>query len=426
MNSVIECICFGDIARNSFSFLFDSIWRFCDENNKKKLLYSIIYLRSPRLGSGNESLGVEAAIAFFRKDPDFFLAHLTTYLDLTTWKDAKRFLCIGYDEQIIEIWAQRLQEDMDSMRANRSVSLAAKWFPSEHNTVDRHSCCWSVASKYLKISKKQLRKDYIVPLRFHLNIPERHIVLRDFSKVNYTLLSRRSRNKYHDLFMQHDRERYLNFLNAQEWTWIPTSYWSNDTLPKAPLNIPYIPEVLGSLPASSGIMIIVDDSALMSPVIVNIAKKYVSDMLNRRLILLAPYSNPLNTTFVKTREEVISKIDEYTSKWEHSEVSIETHVNIRLGIKSLKEKYSDLPIIIISCGSRLVAIDASDGISLWWSVSHNPVNISESKDVSLISGYSLDLYNLLVTKGNPSIKREFYTTHVLNRIHMEVSALETS
>lgn len=421
MNSVIECICFGDISRTSFGFLFDSVWKFCDETNKKKLLQSIIYLRSPRLGAGNEVLGVEAAVAFLRKDPDFFLAHLVSYLDLTTWKDAKAFLCNGYDEQILEIWARRLQDDVNKLKdkSQKPISLAAKWFPSERTSVDTHSCCWKTVSKYLKVSRKQLRTQYIVPLRSHLNIPETYVTTKEYEKIDYHLLTRRARNKYHDVFMKHDRERYLDFLKTQDWTWVPVSYWKNDELPSHVLNIP------GVLPPSSGILVIVDDSALMSPVIVEIAKRYVSDMLNRRLILISPYSNPLDTTFVKTREEVISKIDDFGVKWEEREINIEKNFNIRTSIRQIKEKYPDLPVIIISCGSRLVAIDSSDGIALWWSISHSPINISESKDTSLVSGYSRDFYNLLVSKGTPSIRRESYASHILNRITTEMESLDS-
>lgn len=65
-----------------------------------------------------------------------------------------------------------LKDDLDKMERGETVSLCAKWFPSENGKLDKQTSFNRYFTNYTKISVGNLRKVYLSPLRKYIKLIE--------------------------------------------------------------------------------------------------------------------------------------------------------------------------------------------------------------------------------------------------------------
>lgn len=112
-----------------------------------------------------------------------------------------------------EVIAKQLTEDVENLEQGKSISLLAKWLPSENAssyvTVKR-------AKKLIKglgISAKQYRKT-TVALRKHLNLLEQNMSQKTWDKVDYSKLPSQAMIKHKQAFYRNDVAKYTGFLDS--------------------------------------------------------------------------------------------------------------------------------------------------------------------------------------------------------------------
>ena len=113
----------------------------------------------------------------------------------------------------------------------RKLSLAAKWAPTFGEFHDKHTFILSSIAEalfpdpalhcpdasnrelYLRHVRELYRKQYASPLRKALEVVERDIVAGMFGNIDYSHVPSMAMNRYTDLFIHKDEERFTNYIN---------------------------------------------------------------------------------------------------------------------------------------------------------------------------------------------------------------------
>ncbi len=369
--------------------------------SKLVLLKAIIYIRSPRLGLGNKRLGLEMISCLIENDPSFFVEYLPMYVFYCSWRDLNEFLGTSIAPEIISFWGRQLQHDA----ASESISLAAKWIPSEKSPEDNEYHCFGKLASSMGITKAQLRKTYLSPLRKRLSIVEHHVTQKEFTKIDYFKLSKRARSKYHHLFLREDSDRYLKYLENVNWFWLPSSYWDPSQIPEVENTVFCFNEK-----ATSKIFFVVDTSAMMRPIPLKIAFKLIEQVYAKHgaehALYLVGYSNQ---TCIKPISGKLNQLIE----------DLTNEVNIRDLVSKLRKENPKDVILVLTSNYAVINIDNENTADLWWSISHTPLQIIDRSErmerpLHIVSGYDRDFLETLAE--TLSIKRSKFMNLKLRKI----------
>lgn len=131
------------------------------------------------------------------------------------WDDV--FVLVGtvLQDDVISLIKKQLKEDVKNMKAEKPVSLLAKWMPS--------MTAYSVKTKHLALTIREALgmtpKEYrntLTSLRKYLDVIERKMSAGEWDKINYSTVPSRANLLYSKAFLKHDEERRRKFLNALE------------------------------------------------------------------------------------------------------------------------------------------------------------------------------------------------------------------
>ena len=152
-------------------------------------------VRDPRGGKGERDLGIKIFEWLSKKQTDIFLKVVQLIPKYGRWEDLLHFLPnvsvsipLEVSEKVLTLLTEQIIEDIKNMEKGESVSLCAKWMPTENDSMDRKFHLVKYICSYLKISRKEYRTEYIGPLRTYINIVEKMMCSKrwddiDFSKV---------------------------------------------------------------------------------------------------------------------------------------------------------------------------------------------------------------------------------------------------
>lgn len=183
--------------------------------------------RDCRGGSGERKVFYESMRWAINRYPDaaeMFISLIPTY---GTWKDG--FLCFC-DTPLENKWLQFVAEQLKTDRAvldqedeedekHRSVTLCAKWVPSEGSSIDRKF--HGVYDRLIAVmglsngnkGRKEMRKHYLSPLRQYLEIVERMMCGKDWSSITYKNVPSVAMNRLRKAFERNDPLRFKAFLS---------------------------------------------------------------------------------------------------------------------------------------------------------------------------------------------------------------------
>jgi hypothetical protein len=99
------------------------------------------------------------------------------------------------------------------MNRGEACSIAAKWAPSEGDSLDRKYSVVQELCKVLDRSPRLYRKTIISPLRGYLDIVERRICQGDWTDIDYSRVPSCCMNKLKKAFERHSPENFDDWLN---------------------------------------------------------------------------------------------------------------------------------------------------------------------------------------------------------------------
>lgn len=115
----------------------------------------------------------------------------------------------------VEIIRNQLEQDEKAMADGKSVSLLAKWLPSE-NATSKIAYKQAVAlMKNLELKPHQYRKK-VVALRKYIKLLEQKMSAKEWDSVDYEKIPSQAHRKHVKAFKRNDEARYSKFLEAVE------------------------------------------------------------------------------------------------------------------------------------------------------------------------------------------------------------------
>jgi hypothetical protein len=200
------------------------------------------HLRDARGGKGERDLGRKCLVWLFINYPaeftrvmnliadygryDDLLQFFPGVLDLTNLAHARANYVANIPNQaalrelqerqreVVRLFAQRLLEDQKSMNDGGVVSLAAKWSPTENDSMDREHNVFKTLADAMRVTPRRLRKEFNTPLRAYLKVVESFICSGQWGKVNYNQVPGHAMKRLRKAFEKHDEARFQAWREA--------------------------------------------------------------------------------------------------------------------------------------------------------------------------------------------------------------------
>lgn len=137
-----------------------------------------------------------------------------------SWKDLLSLLDTPLRIRTLNTFASQLKKDKIAMNeasgsdARPSISLCAKWAPTEKGARDRKEKVVKELATLLCTNEAGYRKEYLVPLREHLRVVESLMCTGKWSDINFAGVPSIAHHKYRKAFSKHDESRYCSYLEA--------------------------------------------------------------------------------------------------------------------------------------------------------------------------------------------------------------------
>ena len=363
------------------------------DSKDEDVLRFLFYIRDVRDGLGERRTFRTCLKKFVTSDFDNkenIIEHICNYI--MEYGRADDLFCLLDDDIDVSIRNivyrfiyNTLVHDEIALTKKESISLLAKWLPSENASSKKTKELATKIRKNLDLSPKIYRK-ILSSLRKGLNVVERNMSANDWDKIDYNFVPSRANLNYKQAFLKHDEERRRQYLadlaSGVEGVKMNSSVnfpydiihkysgelklgcWNHKTSPlKEDETLEMAWKNLKDIPGLDNCLIVADDSGSMTVEISSASKVSALDVARSIAIygaqhLRGDYKGKI-VTFSETpkfldisKKKKLKDILEYLDK--HSEVAntnIEAVFDLVLKIAvSKKLKQEDLPetLVIIS------------------------------------------------------------------------------
>jgi hypothetical protein len=116
-------------------------------------------------------------------------------------------------DNVIEAIAHQLQEDESNMNEGKSISLLAKWLPSENASSKTTKAYAAIIRSGLGMTSKSYRQ-MLSKMRKYINVVERQMSAKQWGEINYEVVPSRANLIYNGAFLRNDEERRRAYLGA--------------------------------------------------------------------------------------------------------------------------------------------------------------------------------------------------------------------
>lgn len=117
------------------------------------------------------------------------------------------------EDRTLAFIKRQLETDMKAMIEKKSVSLCAKWMPSNNTSSEESRQQAKKLQQYLGLTAKEYRQ-MLADLRAYLKVVEVQMSANQWGEISYEAVPSRANLLYRNAFVQHDEERRNAFLNA--------------------------------------------------------------------------------------------------------------------------------------------------------------------------------------------------------------------
>lgn len=173
-------------------------------------LRALFYTRDIRGGQGERAIFRACLRRVEEIDPGL-AAKLVPFIPIYgRWDD---LLVLKGLDKAAEVIGGQLAEDEQHMKDGGSVSLLAKWLPSENASSAKSSELARELMKHLGLKPSQYRRK-LSALRGHIDLLERRMSAGEWEAVKYPSLPSQALRKHVKAFYRHDEERFKAYLEA--------------------------------------------------------------------------------------------------------------------------------------------------------------------------------------------------------------------
>lgn len=125
------------------------------------------------------------------------------------------FVLVGTrcEKKMWEYIAATLEEDMKNISSHKSITLLAKWMPSENTSSQKTRELARKAMKHLDLTPRTYRK-ILSKMRKYLDVTERKMSAKEWEDIRYSAVPSYAMKNYSDAFRKHDYARFTEYLNS--------------------------------------------------------------------------------------------------------------------------------------------------------------------------------------------------------------------
>lgn len=175
------------------------------------------YFRDIRGGQGQRQAFREQMNYLASLYPDSVASKILSHIpEYGRWDDLVKM--VNHENKIVsnavlEIIKQQLSLDKDNMSKGESISLLAKWMPSE-NTSSKETVALAKKIRLLiGMSSKEYRKT-LSSLRAYLDVVERKMASKEWQTIKYESVPSKAMLLYRKAFDKQDNERFTAYKEA--------------------------------------------------------------------------------------------------------------------------------------------------------------------------------------------------------------------
>ncbi len=132
------------------------------------------------------------------------------------WKDLLELLDLGdtIATEVYKLFGTALTTDRERYDNNLSISLCAKWAPTEGGEYDKKYGCVAKIARQMGITLKTYRREYLSKLRVYSNTTEVWMCSRKWSEIQYEKVASVCMNRNSKVFAKHDKDNFEQYLKA--------------------------------------------------------------------------------------------------------------------------------------------------------------------------------------------------------------------
>lgn len=183
-------------------------------------------LRDPRDGKGERDIGRQILVWLFYNYIEKFEKVYKLIPEYGRWDDLLCFFpnyieTFGLGEindqqkilqdKIIQFISEQILSDYNSMINGNSVTLCAKWVPSEGDSDDKKYHLVETLVQTMNISKKDYRTKYISPLRTYLKIVEKYMCEKRWDEIEFSKVPSCAMKKLKKAFIKNAAESFASW-----------------------------------------------------------------------------------------------------------------------------------------------------------------------------------------------------------------------
>jgi uncharacterized protein DUF2828 len=208
-NAVLDFFALAGAKRNDIAGA-KQLFRAAYAEDRQLAVRALFYLRDIRGGQGERTLFRELFKELRALDDD--VADQVTALipEYGRWDDLIEVADPALTALTIEA---QFRLDEANLRDGKSVSLMAKWLPSENASSKKSKAQAREIATRLGLSSKEYRKR-VVALRKHIGLLEQQMSENAWGEIDYSHVPSQAARKHTKAFKRHDDWRYNRFLDS--------------------------------------------------------------------------------------------------------------------------------------------------------------------------------------------------------------------
>lgn len=172
-----------------------------------------VFAGDVRQGLGERRLFKSILLELAKSRPELAKALMPLIPEYSRWDILVALIDTPLAEEAVELIHKQLQEDGANMGKGASISLCAKWLPSENASADNTKRLARLLTKKISMTSRQYRK-MLSSYRSYLDVVEVKMSAKKWADIAYEAVPSRANLLYNVAFLRNDEERRRNFLGA--------------------------------------------------------------------------------------------------------------------------------------------------------------------------------------------------------------------
>jgi hypothetical protein len=212
-NAVLDFFALAGAKRNDIAGA-KILFRKAFQEDRQLAIRALFYLRDVRGGQGERALFRELFKDLIRTDLSAAEKVIAFVPEYGRWDDVVSLYGVGGpNTTIVKMIRNQFELDTIDLDRGKSISLMAKWLPSENASSSYSRSQARKLAADLGISNKEYRKR-VVALRQYIGLLEQKMSENDWTAIDYGKLPSQASRKHVKAFKRHDETRFEEFLGA--------------------------------------------------------------------------------------------------------------------------------------------------------------------------------------------------------------------